>query len=134
MVKSEKDSSLKAPHGGSTLGVVSDVSNAPYENMVYTQINDVGKQWIRKYGLALAKELLGMIRSKYSSVPIPNAEVNLDGDTLRSEANAEKEQLITQLREYLDQSSRRSLMEAERDESEYLQDKLGRIPINIYVG
>jgi len=53
---------------------------------------------------------------------------------LRSEANAEKEQLITQLREYLDQSSRRSLMEAERDESEYLQDKLGRIPINIYVG
>ena len=77
--------------------------------MVYSNINDVGKQWIRKYTLALAKELLGIVRSKYGTIPIPNSEVSLDGDTLRAEATAEKEQLIEQLRENLEQTSRKAL-------------------------
>ena len=58
--------------------------------MVYSNINDVGKQWIRKYTLALAKELLGIVRSKYGNIPIPNSEVSLDGDTLRAEATVKK--------------------------------------------
>ena len=45
--------------------------------MTYNQINDPGKQWIRKYTLALSKELLGGIRSKYSTVPIPGGEVSV---------------------------------------------------------
>lgn len=81
---------------------------------MYQNINDPGKQWIRKYTLALAKELLGNIRSKYSSLPIPGSEVNLDGDTLRSEAAGEKENLITQLREDLEASSRRNLLERQK--------------------
>jgi len=80
-VKTEdRDNPLRTRHSGSA-DVVSDYSNAQYDFMVYKQINDVGKQWIRKYTLALAKELLGIIRSKYGSIPIPNAEVSLDGDT-----------------------------------------------------
>ena len=75
--------------------------------MKYSNINDVGKQWIRKYTLALSKELLGIVRSKYGTIPIPNSEVSLDGDTLRAEATAEKEQLIEQLRENLEQTSRK---------------------------
>jgi hypothetical protein len=94
----------------------------------------VGRQWIRKYGLALTKELLGIIRSKYGSIPIPGAETSLDGDTLRSEASAEKEVLVTQLREMLDQTSRRALLEADKDESEFLQEKLKRVPYPIYIG
>ena len=42
-----------------TPGVVADYSNIGYDFMNYTQINDVGKQWIRKYSLAFKKELLG---------------------------------------------------------------------------
>ena len=72
---------------GSNVGRISDISNAPYDNMEFRHINDVGKQWIKKYALALCKELLGTIRSKYSSVPIPNADVTMDGDTLRNEAH-----------------------------------------------
>ena len=94
--------------------VVSDYSNVNYDFMVYSNINDVGKQWIRKYTLALSKELLGIVRSKYGNIPIPNAEVSLDGDTLRAEATAEKEQLIEQLRENLEQTSRKALMEAQK--------------------
>ena len=102
--------------------------------MKYNNINDVGKQWIRKYGLALSKELLGIVRSKYGTIPIPNSEVSLDGDTLRAEATAEKDQLIEQLREMLDQTSNKALMEAERDSSESLQEQLKKVPYPIYIG
>ena len=102
--------------------------------MEYKFINDVGKQWIRKYGLALCKELLGLIRSKYGTIPIPNADTTLDGETLRSEAAAEKEQLVTELREMLEQTSRKALLEADKDEAEFLQEKLNKIPYPIYIG
>ena len=133
VVTSERDDPLFTEYSGSA-NVVSDFSNVPYDNMQYQFINDVGKQWIRKYGLALCKELLGIIRSKYGSIPIPNAETTLDGDTLRSEAAAEKEFLITQLREILEQTSRKALLEADKDEAEFLQEKLNKVPYPIYIG
>ena len=130
---SDRDNALRTRYSGSA-DTISDISNAPYNNMVYKQINDVGKQWIRKYGLALSKELLGMVRSKYGTIPIPNSEVSLDGDTLRAEATAEKEQLIEQLREMLDQTSNRALMEADREVADNLQEKLKKFPYPIYIG
>ena len=130
---SDRDTPLQAPYSGS-VNTVSDFSNVPYTNMQYKHINDVGRQWIRKYGLALVKELLGIIRSKYGTIPIPNSDTTLDGDTLRSEAAAEKEGLITQLREILEQTSRRALLEADKDEAEFLQEKLSKVPYPIYIG
>ena len=130
LIKDDRGNPLK----GSNQDRISDISNAPYDNMQFKFINDVGKQWIKKYALALCKELLGTIRSKYSSVPIPNADVSMDGDTLRNEAATEKENLITQLREVLEQTSRKAMMEAERDESEALQEKLNKVPYPIYIG
>ena len=130
---SDRDNPLISEYSGSS-DVVSDFSNVPYDNMQYQYINDVGKQWIRKYGLALCKELLGIIRSKYGTIPIPNADTTLDGDTLRSEAAAEKENLVAQLREILEQMSRRALLEADKDEAEFLNEKLTKVPIPIFVG
>tara|TARA_R110002124_G_scaffold133421_1_gene296007 strand:- start:329 stop:877 length:549 start_codon:yes stop_codon:yes gene_type:complete len=129
----DRDNPLITEYSGST-DVVSDYSNVPYDNMEYQFINDVGKQWIRKYGLALTKELLGIIRSKYGTIPIPNSDTTLDGDTLRAEASAEKEGLISQLREILEQMSRKALLEADKDEAEYLQEKLSKVPYPIYIG
>jgi len=133
ILKSDRDNPLQTAHG-ETSNVVSDYSNVPYDNMQYQYINDVGKQWIRKYGLALSKELLGMIRSKYGSIPVPGAETTMDGDTLRGEASAEKETLITQLRENLEASSRKMMLEADSDESTRLQEKLQKVPLPIYIG
>jgi hypothetical protein len=133
IVKADRDTPLQTRFG-ETSDVVSDYSNVPYNNMQYKFINDVGKQWIRKYGLALSKELLGMIRSKYGSIPVPNAETTLDGDTLRGEAQTEKEFLITQLRENLEASSRKMMMEADGEEAQHLLDKLSKIPLPIYIG
>ena len=133
ILRSERDNNLITELSGSN-DVISDYSNVPYDNMVFAQINDVGKQWIRKYGLALSKELLGTIRGKYGTIPIPNSDVAVDGDTLRSEAAAEKETLTTQLREMLEQTSRKAMLEADKDEAEFLQEKLRKVPYPIYIG
>ncbi len=131
----DRDNPLRTRHSGSSDDtIVSDYSNVNYDFMKYSNINDVGKQWIRKYTLALAKELLGIVRSKYGNIPIPNAEVSMDGDTLRAEATAEKEQLIEQLRENLEQTSRKALMEAQKEESDSQQETLKKVPYPLYIG
>jgi hypothetical protein len=115
-------------------GVVSDYSNAPFNRMVYKFINHVGKRWIQKYTLALVKEMLGAVRAKFSSIPIPNADITLDGSDLRSEAATEKETLIAELRENLEASSRKALLEAQQQESEFMEQTLNRVPRSIYIG
>jgi len=119
---------------GGRKAVQSDFSNIRYDNMEYNQINDPGKQWIRVYGLALVKELLGLIRSKYGSIPIPGAETNLDGETLRSEAITEQENLITQLKEMLELASSQEMMESEAQEADHAMELLKKVPVKIYTG
>jgi hypothetical protein len=114
--------------------VVSDYANIGYSFIQYESINDVGRQWIRKYTLALAKELLGAIREKYSSVPIPGSEISLDGAALRAEAQTEKDNLMEQLRENLEELSRKNQFEVKAQESEHQQEMLKKIPLLIYVG
>jgi len=136
LLTSERDGSIyntPVDSDGNELRVVGDPSNAPYNNLVYEHINQPGKQWIRKYFLALCKELLGSIRQKYQSIPIPGAEVTLDGGELRSEAQAEKETLITQLRESLEASGRKAQLEAQAQEVENLQAGLKGVPLGIYI-
>lgn len=112
---------------------VSDFSNITYNNMKYANINDVGKQWIRSYTLAIVKELLGHIRSKYGSIPIPDGEVTLDGSDLISNAQEMKTQLMEQLREILEQTSNKALMEAKAEEAENQSNIMKHVPTKIYI-
>jgi hypothetical protein len=114
--------------------VVSDYSDIQYNFIPYQNINDVGKQWIRKYTLALAKELLGAIREKYSTVPIPGSEISLDGASLRAEAQTEKDQLMEQLRENLEEVSRKNQFENRNTEATQMQEMLQKVPLAIYIG
>jgi hypothetical protein len=114
--------------------VVSDYSNIGYSFAQYSRINDVGKQWIRKYALALAKEMLGAIREKYNTVPIPGSEVSLDGAALRAEAQTEKDNLIEQLRENLNEVSKKTRMENESNMVEQQQKIMTQVPLAIYIG
>ena len=113
---------------------VTDASNAPYQFHSFATINDVGKRWIMKYYLSTCKELLGAIRAKYQSIPIPGGETSLDGDTLRQEASAEKEQLITELREDLEVTSRSTTSEQLNQVSDNLQENLRKVPTFLYIG
>jgi hypothetical protein len=114
--------------------VIGDYSNVPYDVIPYGNINSVGKQWIKKYFLALCKEVLGSIRQKYQTIPIPGAEVTLDGGELRQEAAAEKTDLVTQLRENLEASGRKAQMELRSEEARQINETLQRVPLGIYIG
>ena len=114
--------------------VVADYSNVGYDFIQYSDINDVGKQWIRKYTLSLVKELLGAVREKYSTIPIPGSEVTLDGAALRAEAQTEKEALMTQLRENLEELSRKVQFENRNNEANQHQEMLRKVPLAIYIG
>ena len=115
-------------------GGVSDPSNVPYKFITYNSINQPGRQWIRKYTYALAKELLGIIRSKYSSMPIPDGEVTLDGEGLKTEGREEKLQLLEELKEFLESVSLTEKLKAEAEEANAQQEVLGKAPLHIYIG
>ena len=113
---------------------ITNVSEVPYENIVYTDVNSVGRQWIYRYTLALARELLGYIRGKYTTVPVPGSEATLNQADLLADARTEKEALVTNLREMLDQTSREAQLERKSNESRFLKDTLSDVPMTIYVG
>jgi hypothetical protein len=108
---------------------VSNLSNVPYGNFVYSKVNSMARQWVRQYTLALCKELLGMIRSKFKSVPIPGGDLQLDGDDLKSSGKEEKEKLKTDLKEMLESMTYSKLVETKAAEVDNLQKLLKAIPV-----
>ena len=114
-------------------GKVTNVSNSPYSNPTYASINSVGRQWIFEYALAISKEMLGYVRGKYTSIPIPNAEVNLNQADLLAAATAEKTALIERLRAYFDETSRLSSLERRAKEGESKMQELQKVPYTIYI-
>lgn len=117
-----------------TGGLVTNIADVPYSNPTYANINSVGRQWIFRYTLALARELLGYIRGKYTTVPVPGSEATLNQADLLADARTEKEGLITNLREMLDQTSRQSQLERKASETENLNKVLSGVPYTIYIG
>jgi hypothetical protein len=117
---------------GSTL--VSDLSNIPYTHIVYTNTNDMSKTWIYKYTLALAKELLGIIRSKFDSIPYPDGQIRMDGDKLRKEGAEEKMVLIKELRDTLEETGLRAQMKRQTENAVATQQVFSKVPTLIYVG
>ncbi len=135
LLKNERlENSLTSGSGDLGAGLITNVSNAPYNNPIYSQINSIGRAWIFEYTLALSKEMLGYVRNKYSTIPIPGAEVTLNGDTLTTSAQTTKDALIERLRAYFDETSRRSMLERRKDEAEFSQNELNKVPMTVYIG
>jgi len=114
--------------------LITNVGEVPYENPSYTGINSVGRQWIFKYTLSLAKELLAYVRGKYQTVPVPGSEATLNQADLLADSRAEKTELLTNLREMLDQTSRQAQLERKANEGENLSKTLKEVPMVIYIG
>jgi hypothetical protein len=108
---------------------VSNMGNLPFGNLTYSRINSIGKQWIRQYSLALSKEQLGLIRSKFSNIPIPGGEVTLDGTTLVTQGREDQTNLKTQLKEMLDTMTYDKLVEIQSTRAEQMNKQLRYIPM-----
>lgn len=113
--------------------LVTDISNVPYNNISYETVNAPGRQWIFRYTLAIAKEMLSSIRGKYSQIPIPGAEVTTNASELRSEAATEKQALIEELKLMLEESSRVKFTERDAQIAQNTQDIMYKIPYPIYI-
>jgi hypothetical protein len=114
---------------------ITDASNIPFNNLVYSSINDGGKQWIRNYFLALSKITLGgSIRGKYANIPISNEKEIQFGNTLLEEGKDEKKTLIDELREMLEKNTKPELLKAKVEEEEALNKILKGYPMGIYIG
>ena len=115
-------------HDASIEGV-SNLSNVPYGRLDFSRVNSIGRQWVRQYCLALSRELLGLIRSKFSNVPIPGADLTLNGPELVSQGREDKENLKTTLTEMLEGLTYDKMLESEAAASENLQRILRQIPV-----
>ena len=128
-LKSVANNPIKNPIGG-----ITNMSNVPYTNPTYKFINEPGRQWIRRYALALAKEMLGSIRGKYQSIPIPGSDTTLDYNKLLSEASAEKIALIEELKSFLEETTRVKQLERQNQEAQLTQETFYKVPYPIYIG
>lgn len=126
---SERDSIVR----NTNQNLVTNISNVPFLNPVYSQINAVFRKWIFDYAMSIVKETLGNIRATYQNIPIPGSETTLNGQTLIDQANNEKQTLIEQLRGTLDDTSRQKQMEKRAMEAEQLKLTLNNFPMPIYI-
>lgn len=108
---------------------ISGPNDVPFDNLPFSTINQPGRAWIRQLTLALSKELLGIVRSKFDSIPIPNADLKLNGDTLLSQAREDKEKLYDQMKEFLTDLTRDKLLEQEVSIAQNIQKQLQTIPM-----
>jgi hypothetical protein len=112
--------------------IVTDIMNVPYRNPVYSQINAVGRLWILKYCLALCREIEAHIRIQFANLNIQGVGP-LQGSELITDARTEKDNLINELKEMLNEVSRKSQLERKQQEAEFTRDTLTNIPLNIYI-
>ena len=108
---------------------VSNMGNIPFGNIQYNRINSIGRQWIRQYTVALSRETLGLIRSKFGNIPVPGAEVTLNGTDLISQGREDKDKLITTLKEMLETMTYDKLIEMQSTRAENMNKQLKYVPV-----
>jgi len=116
------------------VGGVNNVNALPFENTPYQKINSIGKQWIRRFALALCKEMLGNIRSKFSSIPIPGDSVTLDGPALITQGTNEQEKLREELKTIFDELTYTKVAQSDAELSDAINSIEARIPMLIFTG
>tara|TARA_B100000287_G_scaffold435112_1_gene501882 strand:- start:11215 stop:12507 length:1293 start_codon:yes stop_codon:yes gene_type:complete len=116
------------------VGGVNNMNTLPLANIPYKNINSIGKQWIRRFALALSKETLGHIRSKFGTIPIPGNNVNLNGKELVTEGQNEQKALREDLQKVLDELTYQKMTEIQKTITENTLNTGKTIPMYIYVG
>ena len=112
----------------STFGV-SSFANVPYGFLKYKTLNSMGKTWVYSYTLGLAKELLGLVRSKFAQVPIPGNTLQLNGTDLISQGRDDQSKLKDEMKELLESLTYEKMLEGDANKAESLQRLLKTIPI-----
>ena len=113
---------------------VNNMNTLPFSNLPYNSINSIGKQWIRRFSLAISKETLGQIRGKFGSIPIPGNDITLNASDLLSQAQGEKEALREELKTVLDELTYEKLSEKQNNITTTALETMQKIPVGIFQG
>ncbi len=113
---------------------INNMNTLPFANIPYANINSIGKQWIRRFALAISKEMLGQVRSKFGSIPIPGESVTLNGSDLISQGKGEQDALRDELKGILDELTYAKLAEKDAAIVENASKTQGAVPLPIFVG
>lgn len=113
---------------------VNNMNTMPLQNIPFKNINSIGKQWIRRFSLALAKEMLGLVRSKFSSIPIPGNDIQMNGTDLVSSGKEEQDKLREELKTVLDELTYTKLLESDAETVENSNRVMVKIPTAIFTG
>jgi hypothetical protein len=113
---------------------INNMSTLPFENIPFKNINAIGKQWIRRFALSLCKEMLGYVRSKFASIPIPGNDISMNGTDLISQGKEEQTALRDELKEILDQLTYGELLSGDADVVEASNKVQQNVPMLIYSG
>ena len=128
------DSWIESGDAKGGVGGVNNMNSLPFQNLPYDKINSIGKQWIRRFCLALCKEMLGQIRSKFATVPIPGESVTLNGDKLISEGKEEQKDLREELKTQLAEMTYLKINEESAKMMEDASKTQSFVPSLIFVG
>ena len=109
--------------------VVSDVMRVPYRNPIYSNINHVGRMWVYRYTLAICKEIEGQVKTALDTGQIPGM---FKGTELLTDARQEKQDLMTELKEMLNEVSRRAQLERKQQEADFTRQSMNQVPLLIY--
>jgi len=113
---------------------INNLNTLPFDNVPYENINSMGKQWIRKFALAVSKEMLGQIRGKFSTIPIPGESVTLNASELLSQAKEEQDGLRDRLTELLKEVEYVALIEGDQKITAAATEVLKVAPLPIFIG
>jgi len=113
---------------------INNMNTLPFQNIPYESINSIGKQWIRRFALALTKEMLGQVRGKFATVPIPGESVTLNAADLLGQAKAEQDALRDELKVLLEEMTYDKLAAADSSMQDSAAKVLQAVPAGIFVG
>jgi hypothetical protein len=120
---------LKPAFKDSSIYGVSNLSNIPFGRLTYAKVNSVGRQWARQYTLALSTELLGLVRSKFSTIPIPQGDLTLNGGNLVTQGREDKAKLVEQIKTMLEAMTYDKIIEINATKAENMQKQLKTVPV-----
>jgi hypothetical protein len=122
------------PRGNTGTDGVNNMNTLPFQNLPYENINSIGKQWIRRFALALTKEMLGQIRGKFGVVPIPGESVTMNASELLAQAKAEQDGLREELKTLLDEMTYEKLAVTDGSLQDSTKRIMENVPVGIFVG
>ena len=120
--------------GTSTTGISTNLSNVNAQNLVYSEINAIGRQWIFKYTVATCKEMLAYVRGKYQTVPVPGSEVTMNAADLLADARDEKVFLVEDLKATMQTASLTNQLELAATQTKFINDAMAGVPMHVYIG